>query len=196
VSKLYFYYSAMNAGKSTALLQSRYNYLERGMKTLQFIPAELARKPLHITSRIGLEAPALEFDINFDFLKHTPNQTVDAVFVDEAQLLTKRQVTELSNLVDIYNVPVLCYGLRTDYRRELFTGSKQLLAVADVIAEIKTICFCGRAATTTLRIDADGYADTGSIDDNGDQIELGGNESYVSVCRKHHKLGLYKCSKR
>jgi thymidine kinase len=187
MSKVYFYYSAMNAGKSTVLLQSSYNYQERGMHTLVFAPAFDTRSgPGKVASRIGLSADALAFDrkenlfaIAEDEHKKRP---LSCVLVDEAQFLTKAQVEQLTDLADRLRIPVLCYGLRTDFQGNLFEGSLWLLAWADNLIELKTICHCGRKATMVLRLDA-----SGAPVKTGAQIEIGGNERYVSVCRRHYK---------
>ena len=189
-SKLYFYYSAMNAGKSTVLLQASYNYRERGMNTLILLPEIDTRdKEGKVTSRIGIEADAVTFNTADNLLttvqNHTSKNAIHCVLVDEAQFLTKRQVQQLSDVCDQLDVPVLAYGLRTDFQGNLFDGSAMLLAWADTISEIKTICHCGRKATMVLRINAEGRA----IKD-GKQIQIGGNERYVSVCRQHFKEGM------
>lgn len=193
MAKLYFYYSAMNAGKSTVLLQSSYNYNERGMDTLIFVPHIDNRYGYgKVTSRIGLEAEAIAFAENFSLynyvveqLQNNPN--INCILVDEAQFLTKNQVLELAKITDDLNIPVLSYGLRTDFMGEPFEGSKYLLALADNLVEIKTICHCGRKAIMNLRIDQDG-----KVLRQGEQVAIGGNESYVSVCRKHFKEGKAK----
>jgi thymidine kinase len=191
MAKLYFYYSAMNAGKSTSLLQSNHNYHERGMDTLIFTPAIDDRAGTgKITSRIGLEADAMRFDSNFnffDFIKQqaSSNDKLRCVLIDEAQFLTKAQVKQLANIADQCKMPVLCYGLRTDFKGELFEGSQYLLAWAQELTEIKTICHCGSKATMVLRIDADGKPVR-----EGAQVEIGGNDRYVAVCHKHHTLGM------
>jgi thymidine kinase len=188
MAKLYFYYSAMNAGKSTVLLQSAYNYQERGMATLLFTPQIDNRAGTgKIASRIGLFADAIPYDNQFDLYTYTKekiaqNPLINCVLVDEAQFMTKEQVMQLTDIVDELNLPVLAYGLRTDFMGESFPGSKYLLALADNLVEIKTICHCGRKATMNMRIDAEGRKLT-----KGDQVQIGGNESYVSVCRKHYK---------
>ncbi len=190
MAKLYFYYTAMNAGKSTILLQSSYNYRERGMQTLVFTPeldTRFARGK--VTSRIGLDADALSFTQVDNLLEairqHHQQTAVHCVLVDEAQFLTERQVRQLSDVADQLGIPVLTYGLRTDFQGKLFEGSMHLLAWADNLVEIKTICHCGRKATMVLRIDDDGHP----IKD-GAQIQIGGNERYLSVCRKHFKEGM------
>ncbi len=190
MAKLYFYYSAMNAGKSTVLLQSSYNYRERGMHTLIFTPGVDTRAGVGcVKSRIGLEAAAIAFDAQDDLLARVradhAAQPVSCVLVDEAQFLTEAQVRELSDVADELDIPVLCYGLRTDFQGRLFEGSGWLLAWADDLSEIKTICHCGRKATMVLRLGADGHAVR-----EGAQVEIGGNDRYVSVCRRHFKSAL------
>ena len=190
MAKLYFFYSTMNAGKSTMLLQASYNYCERGMQSLVLVPAIDDRDGANsVSSRIGLSAPATCFHAtdNLFVLVNSvcQSQTVDAIFVDEAQFLEHSQVKQLSDVADELDIPVLCYGLRTDFQGKLFTGSEQLLAWADDLTEIKTICHCGRKATMVLRIDSDG-----NVIKQGAQIKIGGNDDYISVCRKHFKLGM------
>jgi thymidine kinase len=190
MAKVYFYYSAMNAGKSTLLLQSSYNYRERGMHTVIFTPALDTRSGLgRVRSRIGLEAEAVAFAPSDDLLgqiRSAANDTpLSCVLVDEAQFLTEAQVRQLTDVADVLNIPVLCYGLRTDFQGNLFEGSRCLLAWADELSEIKTICHCGRKATMVLRLDAMGQALK-----EGSQVEIGGNERYVSVCRRHFKSAL------
>ncbi len=190
MAQLYFYYSAMNAGKSTALLQSSYNYQERGMRTVVYT-AEIDDRfgAGKVSSRIGLSSPARLFNPETDLLEDIraehASKPVHCVLVDESQFLTREQVHALSEVVDELDIPVLCYGLRTDFRGELFAGSQYLLAWADKLVELKTICFCGRKASMVLRLDQSGkpYAD-------GEQVVIGGNERYVSVCRKHYKEAL------
>ncbi len=186
MAKLYFYYSAMNAGKSTTLLQAAHNYEERGMKTLLFTPIIDDRAGVgSISSRIGLQRQALAFDADLDLFAYVRNaqgqSSVDCVFVDEAQFLTPRQVLQLTLVCDQLEIPVLCYGLRTDFRGEPFDGSKYLLAWADVLGEIKTICHSGKKATMNSRLDQDGNRVT-----EGEQIEIGLN--YVAVSRKEFEL--------
>ncbi len=191
MAKLYFYYSAMNAGKTTTLLQSDYNYKERGMKTLLFIPVIDDRyKKGTITSRIGLSSKAKAFGPDFDFLdfvqkeaKKSPEK-IKCILVDEAQFLKKEQVEQLSDVADLLGIPVLTYGLRTDFLGEPFEGSKYLLAWAEEINEIKTICHCGRKATMNARIDSKGKQVR-----KGEQIAIGGNDLYISLCHKHFKDG-------
>lgn len=180
MAKLYFYYSTMNAGKSTSLLQASHNYHERGMTTLLFTARIDQRAGGRIASRIGFSADALHFDVATSFLKLCTQQKTDCILIDEAQFLTKDQVKELARIVDELNIPVMCYGLRTDFQGELFPGSAALLAWSDTLVELKTICFCGRKATMVVRVRSDG-----KIEKDGDQVEIGGNERYVSLCRKH-----------
>ena len=190
MAKMYFYYSAMNAGKSTSLLQAAWNYQERGMKPLLLTPELNFRDGEgRIASRIGLSAVATKFNEHDSLLEIVRRahreQHVSCVFVDEAQFLTRRQVYELSEVADRENIPVLAYGLCTDFQGNLFEGSQHLLAWCDVLSEIKTICHCGRKATMVLRIDGSGRPIR-----SGEQIKIGGNESYVSVCRRHFKQGM------
>tara|TARA_R110002072_G_scaffold103600_1_gene227238 strand:+ start:3374 stop:3955 length:582 start_codon:yes stop_codon:yes gene_type:complete len=185
MAKLYFYYSAMNAGKSTSLLQSSYNYQERGMRTYLLTPEIDSRFEVgKIKSRIGLEATAATFNSEsnlFDMVSvEHAKDAIGCVMVDEAQFLNRLQVQQLSQICDECNIPVLAYGLRTDFMGEPFEGSKYLLAWADNLKELKAICHCGRKATMVLRVD-----ETGGVADHGAQIEIGGNDRYVSVCRQH-----------
>jgi len=187
MAKLYFYYSTMNAGKTTVLLQSAHNYRERGMKPLLFTPALDDRHKVGvIRSRIGLAADAIAFARSEDLFKRVRDgleqENVHCVLVDEAQFLTKQQVYQLSDVVDRLAIPVLCFGLRTDFQGELFEGSHYLLAWADQLEELKTICHTGKKATMVVRIDGSGYALR-----EGSQVEVGGNERYVSVSRMEFK---------
>ena len=188
MAKLFFYYSAMNAGKTTTLLQSAYNYHERGMRTLLLTPAIDNRDGEGvISSRIGLKASARRFFREDDLLAMTRTDIaergdLDCVLVDEAQFLSRAQVWQLTDVVDRLDIPVLAYGLRTDFRGELFEGSQYLLAWADSLDEIKTICHSGRKATMVLRVDEYGRAVTA-----GPQVEIGGNDRYVSVSRVEYK---------
>lgn len=187
MAKLFFYYSAMNAGKSTTLLQAAFNYRERGMDTLLLTAALDDRHGVgRITSRIGLEAEASVFIPDDDLLSVVKRETAvrrfDCVLVDEAQFLTRDQVWQLSDVVDKLDLPVLCYGIRTDFQGNLFEGSRWLLAWADTLSELKTICHCGRKAGMVLRLDAQGVPVK-----EGVQIEIGGNDKYLSVCRYHYK---------
>ncbi len=189
MAKLHFYYSAMNAGKTTTLLQSNYNYNERGMNTLLFTPHFDDRYGTgKIHSRIGLEAKATPFLREDNLYEMTElqlaHESIHCVLVDEAQFLTKNQVFQLTEIVDKLSIPVLAYGLRTDFQAEPFEGSLYLMAWAESLSEIKTICHCGRKATHVLRLD-----EAGNPIAMGEQIAIGGNESYVSVCRIHYKLG-------
>ncbi len=191
MAKLYFYYSSMNAGKSTSLLQSSYNYRERGMHTLVLAPELDDRYGVgRVTSRIGLEADAHTFRTEDDLYAvvaaENERQALHCILIDEAQFLTRRQVFELSEVTDRMNIPVLAYGLRTDFQGEPFEGSKYLLAWADNLKEIKAICHCGSKATMVLRLDAEGRAVT-----EGSQVEIGGNDRYVSMCRRHFKERFY-----
>jgi len=189
MAKVYFYYAAMNAGKSTALLQANHNYRERGMRTLLFTTAIDDRDGDNdIVSRIGIRTDALPFapadDLFAIVRKNHQEESLDCVLLDEAQFLTKDQVFQLGRIADELNVPVLAFGLRTDFRGELFEGSQYLLAWGDDIKEIKTICHCGKKATMVARIDADGQPTM-----EGAQVEIGGNERYVSLCRNCYRSG-------
>ena len=187
MAKLYFNYSSMNAGKSTMLLQANHNYMERGMNPVIYTSNLDSRFGKgEIDSRIGLKSKSNTFDIKTDIyndiLSFKENILIDCVLIDEAQFLTKNQVDQLGKIVDELDIPVLAFGIRTDFQGNLFEGSKYLLAWADNLKEIKTVCHCGRKATMVLRVD-----DEGSIVSDGSQIEIGGEERYVSVCRKHFK---------
>lgn len=187
MAKLYFYYSSMNAGKSTALLQSSYNYKERGMRTLVLAPDLDDRYGVgKVTSRIGIEADAITFKPDDNLLKiiesSRETEALHCVLIDEAQFLTKEQVFQLGEVSDELNIPVLAYGLRTDFRGEPFEGSKYLLAWSDNLKELKAICHCGSKATMVVRYDENGVAVR-----EGSQIEIGGNDKYVSMCRRHFK---------
>ncbi len=191
MAKLYFYYSSMNAGKSTALLQSSYNYKERGMNTLIFAPLIDDRYGRgRVKSRIGLEAVATTFTPQDNLLRITRSQAEEqplhCVMVDEAQFLTKRQVFELGEITDSLDIPVLAYGLRTDFQGEPFEGSKYLLAWADNLKELKAICHCGKKATMVVRMDPQGNTVV-----EGAQVEIGGNDRYISMCRRHFKKAFY-----
>ncbi len=187
MAQLYFYYSAMNAGKSTSLLQSAYNYAERGMRAEIFTAALDNRFGQgKVASRIGLESDAHLFTPQTHMVeaiqKLAGPGNIDCVFIDEAQFLTKQQVQQLVHLVDDLSIPVLAYGLRTDFLAETFEGSRYLMAWADKLIELKTICHCGRKATFVVRIDAQGQ-----VVKQGEQVEVGGNDRYESMCRKHFK---------
>ena len=183
MAKLYFHYSSMNAGKSTALLQANHNYLERGMKTMLFT-AKLDNREGGgvISSRIGIQKEALAFgneDNLFDMVKEADSDSkLNCILVDEAQFLSKEQVRQLIRLVDEEGIPVLTYGIRSDFKGEVFEGSKFLLAWSDEMKEIKTICHCGKKATMNARVSTEGDMETA-----GAQIEIGGNERYISLCR-------------
>ncbi|CUB02421.1 thymidine kinase [Marinomonas fungiae] len=187
MAKLYYYYSAMNAGKSTTLLQSAYNYQERGMSTLLLTAALDDRYSQgQITSRIGIAADAEIFRANTELYllieQHHQHAALGCILVDEAQFLAKEQVYQLSEVVDRLDIPVLAFGIRTDFQGELFPGSQALLAWSDKLIELKTICHCGSKATMVIRVDSEGHAIK-----EGTQIEIGGNDRYISVCRKHFK---------
>ena len=187
MAKLFFNYSSMNAGKTTILLQSAHNYRERGLMPMLFTPKLDDRYGEGwIKSRIGLQARATIFTSEDDLFEITlaqlEEQNIHCVLVDEAQFLSRDQVYQLSEIVDRLNIPVLCFGLRTDFQGELFEGSKYLLAWADQLTEIKTICHTGRKANMVVRVDDEGYAIK-----EGAQLEIGGNERYVSVSRAEFK---------
>ena len=185
MAKLYFYYASMNAGKSTNLLQADFNYRERGMATMLFTAAVDDRfTPGTITSRIGLAAPATPFDTTTDLAACVAARHADdplaCVLVDEAQFLTGIQVAQLARICDAMGIPVLAYGLRTDFQGRLFEGAARLLAIADSLVEIKSVCVCGRKATMNLRVDAAGRPIA-----EGKQTEIGGNDRYLALCRRH-----------
>lgn len=196
MAKLYFYYSAMNAGKTTTLLQSSYNYQERGMSTLLFRPSIDTRfGDGKIASRIGLEHEAIIFADDFNFFPYVREakqhlNRLACVFIDEAQFLTREQVQQLVEIVNLLSIPVLAYGLRTDFLGETFEGSRYLLAWAEELIEIKTVCYCGRKATMNARLDAEGNQVLA-----GAQVEIGGNERYASLCRKHFEEGRHQVLK-
>lgn len=185
MAKLHFHYSTMNAGKSTLLLQAAHNYNERGMETYLLTAAfdDRAGKG-RIGSRIGLGREADTFRVQDDLFGMISARLaagpVACIFVDEAQFLTSDQVWQLARVVDDLDVPVMAYGLRVDFRGQLFPGSATLLALADVMREVRTICHCGRKATMVVRKDGQGRVLT-----DGDQVQIGGNETYVSLCRRH-----------
>lgn len=185
MAKLYFYFASMNAGKSSTLLQTAFNYGERGMR-VSLWTAALDNRPGFgaISSRIGLSSDAHRYEADTDIesrvLADHGEQPIACVLVDEAQFLTRDQVRQLAWLADQRGIPVLCYGLRTDFRGELFPGSAELLALADEMIEIKSVCDCGAKATMNLRVDGDGHAVAA-----GAQTEIGGNDRYVALCRKH-----------
>jgi thymidine kinase len=185
MAKLYFYYASMNAGKSTTLLQADFNYRERGMETMLWTAALDDRYGQgYVTSRIGLRADAHKFDPDTDIAaaiaaEHERNPLA-CVMVDEAQFLSRAQVFELAHVADDMGIPVLCYGLRTDFQAQLFPGSAALLGIADSLVELKAVCECGRKSTMNLRVDQHGRAVK-----EGAQTEVGGNDRYVALCRKH-----------
>ena len=194
MSTLHFTYSTMNAGKSTALLQANHGYLEKGMHTMIFTSARDDRYgDSEIVSRIGLRADAETFsesDNLFNTVKaNNDNTPLHCVLIDEAQFLTKEQVLQLGQIVDKLNITVLTYGIRTDFQGELFDGSKYLLAWADRLKELRAVCHCGKKATMIIRVD-----DQGEIIREGQQIDIGGNEKYLSLCRKHFHAGVIKTS--
>ena len=185
MAKLYFYYAAMNAGKSTTLLQADFNYRERGMQTMLWTAAHDDRSgPGQIGSRLGLTIEAHAYSPEVDLFdavaEELKRRELHCVLIDEAQFLTRAQVLQLCRLCDEVNLPVLCYGLRTDFLGQLFEGSAALLALADALVELKAVCECGRKATMNLRVDADGHAVA-----SGEQTEIGGNDRYVALCRRH-----------
>ena len=187
MAKLHFFYSTMNAGKSTALLQSNHNYQESGLETMLFIPNEIAEKSGgKIISRIGLKANAIIVNKEyrfFDSLNATNYDQISCIFVDEAQFLSKEQVHSLSKIADELNIPVMCYGIRTDFKGNLFEGSSELLAIADNLNELKTICSeCDKKATMVVRLD-----EKGDVILKGEKILIGGNEIYKTLCRKHFR---------
>ncbi len=185
MAKLYFYYAAMNAGKSTTLIQADFNYRERGMETMLWTASFDDRAGAGtIGSRIALNAPASTFDADVDLFAETAEElkkrALHCVLVDEAQFLTRDHVLQLCRIADDLSIPVLCYGLRTDFQGNLFEGSAALLALADSLVELKAVCECGRKATMNLRVDAEGHAVAA-----GAQTEIGGNDRYVALCRRH-----------
>jgi thymidine kinase len=187
MAKLHFFYSTMNAGKSTSLLQSNHNYKENGLDTMIFLPNETSKLSKgQIVSRIGLKAKAViaNKDFNFiNYIKDKKSENLSCILIDEAQFLTKEQVRQLSQVADRLNYPVMCYGIRTDFRGELFEGSAELLALADNLIELKTICsLCSRKATMVVRKD-----DSGKVVTEGSKVVVGGNDIYMPVCRKHYR---------
>jgi thymidine kinase len=189
MAKLYFYYASMNAGKSSSLLQADFNYRERGMTTMVWTAALDTRSAGMVRSRIGLEAGAHRYtpdnDLWADVCAAHQTRALDCVLVDEAQFLTADQVWQLARLADVLGIPVLCYGLRTDFQGELFPGSAVLLGIADALVELKAVCDCGRKATMNLRVDGDGVPVK-----QGAQTEIGGNDRYLALCRKHFSEAL------
>jgi len=185
MAKLYFYYAAMNAGKSTTLLQADFNYRERGMQTMLWTAAHDDRSGSgQIGSRLGLTIEAHAYSPEVDLFDAVGDELkrreLHCVLIDEAQFMTRDQVLQLCRLCDEVNLPVLCYGLRTDFLGQLFEGSAALLALADALVELKAVCECGRKATMNLRVDAEGHAVA-----SGEQTEIGGNDRYVALCRRH-----------
>jgi thymidine kinase len=184
MAKLYFYYASMNAGKSSHLLQADFNYRERGMRTILWTAALDSRSAGLVKSRIGLESAAQRFHPDTDLWSEVSavhaGTLLDCVLIDEAQFLAPEQVWQLARLADEAGIPVLCYGLRTDFQGELFPGSVVLLGIADALVELKGVCHCGRKATMNLRVD-----ESGAAVKQGQQTEIGGNDRYVALCRKH-----------
>jgi thymidine kinase len=185
MAKLYFHYATMNAGKSTMLLQASYNYQERGMETIILIAAFDDRAGRgRISSRIGLQSDGIAFDPQDDLFQLVKTlhaeRNLACIFVDEAQFLSREQVWQLARVADYLHLPVMAYGLRTDFQGKLFPGSHELLAIADELREVRTICHCGRKATMVVRLDANG-----ELIREGAQVDVGGNEKYVSFCRRH-----------
>lgn len=189
MAKLYFYYASMNAGKSSSLLQADFNYRERGMETMLWTAALDTRSAGMVRSRIGLESGAHLYSSQTDLFAEVDAQhnktPLDCVLLDEAQFLTTGQVWQLAALADEIGIPVLCYGLRTDFQGELFPGSAALLGIADALVELKAVCHCGRKATMNLRVGEDGAPVK-----EGEQTEIGGNDRYVALCRKHFSASL------
>ena len=185
MAKLHFFYSTMNAGKSTSLLQSNHNYIESKMNTMLFVPKEFGKQSKgKIISRIGLTANAIVVDKKYNFYTEIEqSKDLKCVFVDESQFLSKDQVRELAKVTDLLNIPVMCYGIRTDFRGELFEGSKELLSISDNLIELKTICsMCDKKAIMVVRLD-----ENGNVLLKGKKVLIGGNERYKSVCRKHFR---------
>ncbi|MDZ7588054.1 MAG: thymidine kinase [Parasphingorhabdus sp.] len=193
MAKLYFYYASMNAGKSANLLQAAFNYAERGMRSMLWTAAIDSRATDGaIMSRIGLTADAQRFDSATDLVARAgeahAREKLSCIMIDEAQFLTEEQVWQCARITDQLAIPVLCYGLRTDFQGKLFAGAAALLGIADSLIELKAVCGCGRKATMNLRVDEQGNALA-----EGDQTEIGGNDRYVALCRKHfaERLGKY-----
>ena len=187
MAKIHFFYSTMNAGKSTALLQSNHNYIENGMDTMLFIPkADADKNNGYIESRIGLKEKATVVDSEFnfyEFVKNKSSENTHCILIDEVQFLNKAQIEQIGQITDELNIPAMCYGIRTDFRGELFEGSKYLLALADNLIELKTVCsMCSKKAIMVVRLDNDGKVLT-----EGEKIQIGGNETYQVVCRKHFR---------
>ena len=187
MAKLHFFYSTMNAGKSTSLLQSNHNYKENGLDTIIFLPDETSKLSKgQIVSRIGLKAKAVIANKDFNFMNYVrehKSNNLSCILIDEAQFLSRDQVRQLGQIADRLNYPVMCYGIRTDFRGELFEGSAELLALADNLIELKTICsLCSRKATMVVRKDNEGKVVT-----EGSKVVVGGNDIYAPVCRKHYR---------
>ena len=196
MAKLYFYYASMNAGKSTTLLQADFNYRERGMQTMLYTAAVHDRSGYGIIdSRIGLQAKAntysVETSIRAEVEEEITRRGIHCLLLDEAQFLTRRQVLELASICDELDIPVLAYGLRTDFQGNLFEGSGALLALADTLVELKAICDCGRKATMNLRVD-----EAGRAVHSGAQTEIGGNDRYLALCRRHFMARLREAEER
>jgi len=194
MASIHFHYSTMNAGKSANLLNANYNYIERGMKTLVLKPAIDTREAESVVrSRTGNETPCTLFGPEEDVyalvvkLIDTLGTMPKCIFIDECQFMSREQVWQLTNVVDELHIPVMCYGLCSDFQGNLFSGTAALFAVADRVVEVRTICWCGSKAYMVLRLD-----ETGDVVREGDQIKVGGNDSYVSVCRRHFKAGLVR----
>ena len=192
MAKLYFHYSTMNAGKSTVLLQASHNYHERGMRTYLLTAAIDKRAgTARIASRIGISEASETFEESenlFEKIKlHLVSSKCACIFVDESHFLTKEQVWQLTTVVDDLGIPVMCFGLRVDFRGELFPGSATLLALADEMREVRTICHCGKKATMVIRSD-----ENGNVINDGDQIQIGGNETNTSLCRRHWRDAFFK----
>lgn len=195
MASLHFHYSTMNAGKSALLLKDNYNYIERGMSTLVLKPSiDTREEEAVVRSRMGNETPCFLFSPEQDLYSFigimlAENPKIVCIFIDEVQFLTKEQAVQLTEVVDLLNIPVMAYGLRTDFQGNLFEGSNMLFARADRLVEIRTICWCGKRANMVLRLDGNG-----EVVREGNQVMVGGNDSYVSVCRKHHRTGEIKAS--
>lgn len=189
MAKLYFYYSSMNAGKSSSLLQADFNYRERGMRTMVWTAELDTRSEGMVRSRIGLEARAHHYSPQTDLWEAIgaahASEALDCVLLDEAQFLSRPQVWQLARIADELGIPVLCYGLRTDFQGALFPGSAVLLGIADALVELKAVCHCGRKATMNLRVDGSGEPVR-----EGAQTEIGGNDRYLALCRKHFSAAL------
>lgn len=189
MASLYFKYAAMNSGKSTQLLQAHYNYVERGMNPVA-MTAQLDNRhgAGKITARIGLDLHAETFDKTTDIFAHIDGMNrqkkIDALLIDESQFMSETQVFQCAKIVDDLGIPVMCYGLKTDFMGKLFTGSEALLRLADNLEEIKTICWCGKKATQTARV-----TEAGDVVREGAQVQIGGNDMYMSLCRKHFTRG-------